>query len=637
MKNKIKFYSKINFLLGLILIVTLSCEREISEDAELATFSKNGDVFADSFSAGLDYFPFGDSYQEAFSVDTDVKYLGTSSMRFDIPTFGAGYGGANFPVSSPRDLSGYDALTFWAKASQGATINEIGFGINESTNNRYRVTKPQLAITTQWRKYTIPIPDPSKLAETMGLFWYAEGAQNESDEGGYTFWIDEMKYEKLGTIAQPKPSILNGEVLNKQTFIGATETIGNLTQTFNIANGSNETLSIAPAYFEFTSSNTKVATVNEFGLVSIVGAGEIDAATGNRINNTTKITATLNGVEATGSLTLESLGTFTNAPVPTQSPNNVISIFSDAYTNAPVNFYNGYYAPFQTTLGQDDIEINGDNIIKYTKLNFVGIEFNKPTINGSNMAFLHIDIQVENPIVNGDFISVELVDFGANGSFGGGDDSSGRIKFNGSKFTTGSWVSLDIPIADFGLSSTTNLGQMLFITDGTNPAIPGNITDILVDNMYFYRTVTPTIPFNFDDDQIDYNFATFNGASFSVVNNPQLSGINAIASKVGALTNSGANWEGGAINLESPVNFGNGNKIKMKIYSTSAVPVLLKFEEGLNGASDTEIAVNHSGSGWEELEFVFSSTNQYGKLVLFVDGPGNTSGTFYIDDVSQSN
>jgi hypothetical protein len=33
-----------------------------------------------------------------------------------------------------------------------------------------------------------------------GLFWYAEGAENGK---GYTFWIDELKFEKLGTIAQP--------------------------------------------------------------------------------------------------------------------------------------------------------------------------------------------------------------------------------------------------------------------------------------------------------------------------------------------------------------------------------------------------------------------------------------------------
>jgi hypothetical protein len=57
-------------------------------------------------------------------------------------------------------------------------------------------------------KYIIPIPDASKLRAERGLFWYAEGAENGK---GYTFWIDELKFEKLTTIAQPRPSISNGQ------------------------------------------------------------------------------------------------------------------------------------------------------------------------------------------------------------------------------------------------------------------------------------------------------------------------------------------------------------------------------------------------------------------------------------------
>ena len=178
---------------------------------------------------------------------------------------------------------------------------------------------------------------------------------------------------------------------------------------------------------------------------------------------------------------------------------------------------------------------------------------------------------------------------------------------------------------------------MLFITEGTNPNFTGSITDILVDNIYLYKTTGPTIPFNFDDANVDYSFTTFNGALFTVVDNPQLSGINATASKVGALTNSGNQWEGCYTDLDSPLNLANGNKVKFKLYSTSAVPVLLKLEGGLNSAAPVEIAVNHTGSGWEELEFTFNSTNQYERFTLFVDGPGNTSGTFYIDDVLQTN
>lgn len=470
MKNKKNTYLKFTLLLGFIFTVNSSCEREVTEDVEFATFSNNAEVFIDGFSAGLDYFPFAGSKLDAFSVDGNVKYSGTSSMRLDVPNFGdpeGSYAGAIFPDAAGRDLTDYDALTFWAKASQAGTINEIGFG-NDFGENKYLVTKSNLRLNTNWAKYIIPIPDPSKLIQEKGMFWYAEGPENGD---GYSFWIDELKFEKLGTIAQPKPAIFNGVDEEKQAFLDDQNAITGLTQTFNLASGINETVSIAPSYFEFSSSNVEVARVSELGIVSIIGIG------------TAKIIATLAGVRAEGSLTVEVTGSFIFAPFPTRDAGDVISLFSNAYTNVPVDFYNGYYAPFQTTLGQDDLNINGDDIIKYTELNFVGIQFTQPTVNATEMTHLHIDVWIQepNPIDSGDYLIVELIDYGSDAAFGGGDDSNHQLTFTSPQLVSGEWVSLDIPLADFtGVTSTANLGQILFISDAT-------ISEILVDNMYFYK------------------------------------------------------------------------------------------------------------------------------------------------------
>jgi hypothetical protein len=45
------------------------------------------------------------------------KYKGTASMRFDVPVGdpGGSYAGAIFPDATGRNLTGYDALTFWVK------------------------------------------------------------------------------------------------------------------------------------------------------------------------------------------------------------------------------------------------------------------------------------------------------------------------------------------------------------------------------------------------------------------------------------------------------------------------------------------------------------------------------------------
>jgi len=472
MKTRKYIYTKIAFLLGFIFIVTVSCERDLSSEAELAGYSKAGDVFIDGFTGGLDYYPFGDSYFKAFTVDAETKYDGTAAMRFDVPNVGdptGAYAGAIFRLETGRDLSGYDALTFWAKGTTGGTINEIGFG-QDFGENKYQVST-SFQLTTYWKKYIIPIPDASKLTQEKGMFWYAEGPENGM---GYSFWIDDLQFEKLGTIAQPRPSILGGKDVVQQTFIGSNITVNQLTQTFNLATGIDQTVSVAPAYFVFTSSNPSVATVNELGKVSIIG-------TGNAI-----ITAKLGGVTAKGSISIQSLGDFTPAPTPTNNASNVISIFSDAYTNVPVEYYNGYYAPYQTTQGQADININGDNIIKYSQLNFVASQFSQPTVDASQMSYLHVDIQVESQINPGAYIKVQLGDFGDDGVYGGNNDSNGVYTIPGSALSKGNWIGFNIPISALtGLTSRAHLAQIFFISDAT-------ITDILVDNMYFYKV--PTVP-----------------------------------------------------------------------------------------------------------------------------------------------
>ncbi|MEL6357319.1 MAG: glycosyl hydrolase family 16, partial [Bacteroidota bacterium] len=113
-----------------LLLFTLGCERELDE-LEVATPPVNGEVFGDTFSAGLEFAAFGGSDVRAFQVDEEVAFEGTASMRFEVPDFedpaGAFVGGAFF-TNGPRDLSSFNVLTCLAKASKAATIGEIGFG-----------------------------------------------------------------------------------------------------------------------------------------------------------------------------------------------------------------------------------------------------------------------------------------------------------------------------------------------------------------------------------------------------------------------------------------------------------------------------------------------------------------------------
>ncbi|MFI1772600.1 Ig-like domain-containing protein [Thalassobellus citreus] len=478
MKNRKFIYSKITWLLlVLFFIINVSCERDISEDAEFATFPNTAEVFLDT-PIGLGsnfYFPYGGSKPTAWSVDDEVSYKGMASMRFDVPNANdpeGNYAGAIFRIDgdgSGRNLTGFDALTFWAKASQAVTVGEIGFG-EDFGENKYIATLTNVDLTTNWVKYIIPIPDPSKLVQERGMLRYSAGGIGPAgSEVGYSFWIDEVQFEKLGTIAQPQPTILGGEDVSEQTFIGTTINLAEpgLTQTFNLSSGINQTVVAAPSYFTFSSSDNDVAQVSETGIVTIINSG------------TAKITATLGGVKALGSLTLESIGNFEESPVPTRDANNVISIFSDAYNNVAVDYYNGFFTPDgQTTLGgQPPLILGSGEVINYTLLNFVGIGMflDVPTINATAMTHLHVDINVQEAIDSGDFINLQLL------NQVGPSQTSGTVRIDGSQLTTDQWVSLDVPLADFtGLGSRNEIGLLFFISDTT-------ISNIYVDNIYFYK------------------------------------------------------------------------------------------------------------------------------------------------------
>ncbi|XOV93540.1 MAG: Ig-like domain-containing protein [Bacteroidota bacterium] len=470
MENLNQIFKTILFL-GLVSIA-FACEWTPSDEAEMASYPKNGEIFIDGFSGGLEYFPFAGSKLDAFSVDTETYYEGTASMRFDVPNGddpNGNYAGAIFPDLGGRNLADFDALTFWAKASKATTIDQIGFGTTFE-DARYTAGIFGLRLSTSWTKYHIPIPDPAKLERLQGLFSYATGAKPEGLEGeGFTFWIDELQFEYTGTIAHPRPVILNGEDKTEQTFIGIQIPVSGLQHTFNLGNGLNQTVSSAPAYFDFESSNENVATVNELGIITVVGTGSAE------------ITAVSSGVQAFGSLTIESLGEFISAPTPTKDPANVISIFSDAYTNVAIDYYNGFFQ-YQTTQGGTgpggaDFTVNGDAVINYTELNFVGIGAfqNVPSIDATAMTHLHVDIQVQESINPGDFIRLQLLN-----SVGSGE-TSGSYTISDGVLKANQWISLNIPLTDFaGLTDRSKIGLLFFISDNT-------VSNILVDNIYFYK------------------------------------------------------------------------------------------------------------------------------------------------------
>ncbi|MCA0154132.1 carbohydrate-binding protein [Winogradskyella vincentii] len=476
MKNiKLKHWRTALAIFGLM-VITISCERGFSDDVELATFNPNGEIFTDipiglNDSVFISFDPATGANVEGFDVDNDVAFEGSSSIRIDVPTpndpEGGYIGGIFKDRGAGRDLTGYDALTFWAKGSTTATVGTFGFG-TDFAENKYAVEINDVELSTTWKKIIIPIPDPSKLVQEKGMFLFAAGTQSTNGVG-FTFWMDEMRFEKLGTLGQPRPAILGGQDQTAQINIGTSLPLSNLTQTYNLPNGLDVTTSCTPAYFDFETSNPFVASVDEGGVVTVDGPGEIDPETG-LVDNTSVITGYMGGVLASGSLTVQSVDI------------DVISIFSDLYANVPVDNYNGFYFDgFQTTLG-GAIEENGNNIIDYTEMNFVAIEFygregsGVPPVDASDMTQLHIDIRVNETVDPSDFFRIELFN-----NFTTGNQVAGSFTISGSELLSNEWVEFDIPLSSFaGLSAQDALGAFIFVTDGT-------IANVSLDNIYFFN------------------------------------------------------------------------------------------------------------------------------------------------------
>ena len=163
------------------------------------------------------------------------------------------------------------------------------------------------------------------------------------------------------------------------------------------------------------------------------------------------------------------------------------------------------------------------------------------------------------------------------------------------------------------------------------------------------------LPVTFDDPLVNYDVTPFGaeGTAFEIVANPNVSGTNDTESQVGAITKTGAAYEGATFNLSEPLDLSGENKtLSVKVYSEVAYTVLLKLETGVNDERSNEVSADHGGTGWETLTFDFATDattsyqsesdtggdaivpdGQYDQISLFLDLAGNASGTFYVDDL----
>ena len=414
-------------------------------------------VFTDQFAPGLSFAPFNPAHTDV-QVDTAEFHSGAASLAFKVPA--VEYAGGAFKLATPVDLSSYNALTFWAKSSKSALLNVVGIG-NDAGASRFQAEWNAVPLNVEWTRYVMPLPLPGKLTAETGLFHLAEGA----DEGAYTIWLDDIRYETVDAAAlgTPAPAIAT-EAVTKQ--VGDAFMINGASVTYMI-DGAARTIAASRRYFTFASSDPLVATVDEAGQVTGIGVGSAI------------ITAKLGAIDAVGALTV-AVGAVTvptePAPTPTAAAADVIALFSDAYTAVAVDTWRTDWSDATLT----DVDIGTDHVKKYSNLAYAGVEFFRTApVDASAMTHFHLDVWIPDVTT----FKVKLVDFGADGAFGGGDDVEHELTFDGAStpaMVAGAWVGLDIPLASFtNLTTRAHLSQLIVSSSSR--------ATVYVDNVYFHQ------------------------------------------------------------------------------------------------------------------------------------------------------
>jgi hypothetical protein len=165
------------------------------------------------------------------------------------------------------------------------------------------------------------------------------------------------------------------------------------------------------------------------------------------------------------------------------------------------------------------------------------------------------------------------------------------------------------------------------------------------DVRFLAANTTPNylaLPIDFQSTTYPYSFVNFGGATATVENNPNPSGINT-STKVGKMVKGAPEvWAGGFLELVNPINFTTLRTFKVKVHSPRiGARLLLKVENATNGGIffEREVATTVANT-WEELTFDFNTINlgnSYSKVVLIFDlgtaGDGSPNYTFYFDDI----
>ena len=466
------------------------------------TVSANENVFfhgAFGPNANATFANFGDATPYSVAIDTSGTndYGGFHPLKFNNPA--TYYSGGAIVANAPRDLSAYNALTFYAKASKAMTLPVVGFGDNAAGDSGYKTELDNVALTTSYQKYVLPLPDASKATAMTGYFWMADGI-NHSE----SIYLADIQYEKVaGTPGGAPTAAFTGAAKTFEVTGTVQINSSDLTATFSAAIAGSAAPSplvytnAGPKFLTYTVAPSAIATASAAGLLTGSSAG------------TAAVTGKLAGVNTSNTLGITVIPLLPKptvaAPMPTLAVDKVTSLWSSVKYNgtaadrsAKVNFseFNGNPNPFKgpytipTTTAKPQKFQFTPAPGHYSGLGFHTAVADEIDATALGYDTMHMDVwspDLATP-AGAQFV-VGVIDFAAAGGTGFG--SQGNLVLLGSGITNsdpggaqGGWVSYDFKLADFkshGLTATPhNIAQLLIQADKG--------ATVYIDNLYFYGT-----------------------------------------------------------------------------------------------------------------------------------------------------
>jgi len=344
----------------------------------------------------------------------------------------------------------YLHIDVWSNANPANTILQVSPISNAGGASEFLVTVNHLQ--GQW--YSVDIPKSAFTGMTWTNVYQLKFAANgPGSTVPANFYFDNIYFWKTSVDPTADASLSDIKV-DGSTIPGFGSTIQSY--TYELLTGT----TVVPQITSVTTTNASATYV-------------ISQATTLPGSATVTVTSANGSVISTYTVNFVVTGPSTNAPTPpARATSDVISLFSDAYTNIPVTEWS---TPWDDSNIQD-ITLTGNAMKKINFGNFLGVQLAN-YVDATSMTHFHMDYYIDAGV---NLVGKVLNPKWSNHAAQAGETSA--LLLTHLPTTTGSWVSIDVPLTSFvGAQSREALYQFL---------ITSNLGSVYVDNIYLHKNTT---------------------------------------------------------------------------------------------------------------------------------------------------